>query len=63
MIEPVQGEGGIRSVSDAILSRQMAPRCAKQNGLLLIFDDGTMRRGPDGKMFAHEMGWRHTRHP
>jgi len=52
MIEPVQGEGGIRPVPDADL-KQMRALC-ETNGLLLIFDEVQCGVGRTGKMFAHE---------
>ncbi|MFQ3232757.1 MAG: acetylornithine/N-succinyldiaminopimelate aminotransferase [Sulfitobacter litoralis] len=52
MIEPVQGEGGIRPVPDADL-KQMRALC-EANGLLLIFDEVQCGVGRTGKMFAHE---------
>ena len=52
MIEPVQGEGGIRPVPDADL-KQMRALC-EANGLLMIFDEVQCGVGRTGKMFAHE---------
>ena len=52
MIEPVQGEGGIRPVPDADLN-QMRALC-ETHGLLLIFDEVQCGVGRTGKMFAHE---------
>lgn len=52
MIEPVQGEGGIRPVPDADL-KQMRALC-ETHGLLLIFDEVQCGVGRTGKMFAHE---------
>lgn len=52
MIEPVQGEGGIRPVPDADL-KQMRALC-DTHGLLLIFDEVQCGVGRTGKMFAHE---------
>ena len=52
MVEPVQGEGGIRPVPDADL-KQMRALC-ETHGLLLIFDEVQCGVGRTGKMFAHE---------
>ena len=52
MIEPVQGEGGIRPVPDAQL-RQMREIC-DANGTLLILDEVQCGVGRTGKLFAHE---------
>ena len=52
LIEPVQGEGGIRPVPDADL-KQMRALC-ETHGLLLIFDEVQCGVGRTGKMFAHE---------
>lgn len=52
MIEPVQGEGGIRPVPDADL-KQMRALC-DTHGLLLILDEVQCGVGRTGKMFAHE---------
>ena len=52
LIEPVQGEGGIRTVSAAMLKR-MRELC-DQHGLLLIFDEVQCGVGRTGKLFAHE---------
>jgi len=52
MIEPVQGEGGIRPVPDADL-KAMRELC-NANGALLIFDEVQCGMGRTGKLFAHE---------
>jgi acetylornithine/N-succinyldiaminopimelate aminotransferase len=52
MIEPIQGEGGIRLVSSQFL-RDLRARCDK-HGLLLIFDEVQTGVGRTGKLFAHE---------
>ena len=52
MIEPVQGEGGARSVSDADL-REMRRLC-DEIGALLIFDEIQCGMGRTGKLFACE---------
>jgi acetylornithine/N-succinyldiaminopimelate aminotransferase len=52
MIEPIQGEGGIRTVSPARL-RALRQLC-DQHGLLLIFDEIQTGVGRTGKLFAYE---------
>ncbi|MFL5156578.1 MAG: aspartate aminotransferase family protein [Microvirga sp.] len=52
MIEPIQGEGGVRSVSNAFL-RELRALCDSQ-GLLLIFDEIQTGVGRTGKLFAYE---------
>jgi len=52
IIEPVQGEGGARSVSDADL-KAMRQLC-DETGVLLIFDEIQCGLGRSGKLFAHE---------
>ncbi|MBO9410105.1 MULTISPECIES: aspartate aminotransferase family protein [unclassified Ruegeria] len=52
MIEPVQGEGGIRPVPDAEL--KALRQICNDNGLLLIFDEVQCGVGRTGKLFAHE---------
>ena len=52
MIEPVQGEGGARAVSDADL-RLMRQLCDEQ-GALLMFDEIQCGMGRTGKLFAYE---------
>jgi acetylornithine/N-succinyldiaminopimelate aminotransferase len=52
LVEPVQGEGGIRSFPTASLKRLRA-LCDK-HGLLLIFDEVQCGIGRTGKLFAHE---------
>ena len=52
MVEPVQGEGGIRAVPDAEL-QQMRALC-DQRGLLLIMDEVQCGVGRTGRLFAHE---------
>ena len=52
LIEPVQGEGGIRPVPQQCLKglRELCDR----HGLLLIFDEVQTGVGRTGKLFAHE---------
>ena len=52
MIEPVQGEGGIREVPTGLLKR-LRELC-DQHGLLLIFDEVQSGIGRTGKLFAYE---------
>ena len=52
MIEPIQGEGGVRLVPDHCL-RGLRALC-DQHGLLLIFDEVQCGMGRTGKLFAHE---------
>ncbi len=52
MIEPVQGEGGIRPVPDQCL-KGLRDLC-HEHGLLLIMDEVQCGVGRTGKLFAHE---------
>jgi acetylornithine/N-succinyldiaminopimelate aminotransferase len=52
LIEPVQGEGGIRPVPTQCL-KGLRELCDK-HGLLLIFDEVQCGVGRTGKLFAHE---------
>ncbi len=52
MIEPIQGEGGIRPVPAQFL-RDLRALCDK-HGLLLIFDEVQTGIGRTGKLFAYE---------
>lgn len=52
MIEPVQGEGGIRTVPDQCL-KGLRDLC-DATGTLLIFDEVQCGMGRSGKLFAHE---------
>lgn len=52
LIEPVQGEGGLRPVPPQCL-RGLRELCDK-HGLLLIFDEVQCGVGRTGKLFAHE---------
>lgn len=51
-IEPVQGEGGIRPMSDADL-RELRALCDAV-GALLVFDEVQCGMGRTGRLFAHE---------
>lgn len=52
MIEPIQGEGGIRDVPVDVL--QGLRRLCDEHGLLLIVDEVQTGVGRTGKLFAHE---------
>ena len=52
MIEPIQGEGGVRVVPDPCL-RGIRELCDR-HGLLLILDEVQSGMGRTGKLFAHE---------
>ena len=52
MLEPVQGEGGIRVLADADL-RRIRELCDK-TGALLVLDEVQSGMGRTGRLFAHE---------
>ncbi len=52
LVEPIQGEGGIREVPAGFL-RELRELCDK-HGLLLIMDEVQTGIGRTGKLFAHE---------
>lgn len=52
IIEPIQGEGGIRTLPDACL-KGLRDLC-DQHGALLIFDEVQCGMGRSGRLFAHE---------
>ena len=52
MIEPIQGEGGIRTVPDQCL-KGLRDLC-DSTGTLLIFDEVQCGMGRTGRLFAHE---------
>jgi len=52
IVEPVQGEGGARSLPEADL-RRMRELCDK-HGVLLIYDEIQCGLGRTGRLFAHE---------
>jgi acetylornithine/N-succinyldiaminopimelate aminotransferase len=52
MVEPVQGEGGIRPLPDVCL-KGLRDLC-DQHGILLILDEVQCGVGRTGKLFAHE---------
>ncbi len=52
IVEPIQGEGGIRPLADEDL-KELAHIC-KENDVLLILDEVQCGVGRTGKLFAHE---------
>lgn len=52
MVEPIQGEGGIRPLPDACL-KGLRDLC-DQHGILMILDEVQCGMGRTGKLFAHE---------
>jgi len=52
LIEPIQGEGGIRSVPPETM-RELRRLC-DEHGLLLVLDEVQSGMGRTGKLFAHE---------
>jgi len=52
IVEPVQGEGGARALSEADL-KAMRDHCTA-NGVLVIYDEIQCGLGRTGKLFAHE---------
>ena len=52
LLEPVQGEGGIRPASDAFM-KGLREAC-DAHGLLLVLDEVQCGYGRTGKLFAHE---------
>ena len=52
MVEPIQGEGGIRAMSDDDLRRIRA--ACDRTGALLILDEVQCGMGRTGRLFAHE---------
>jgi acetylornithine/N-succinyldiaminopimelate aminotransferase len=52
MVEPVQGEGGVRLLSPAFI-RALRALC-DEHGLMLIFDEIQTGVGRTGKLFAYE---------
>ena len=52
LVEPVQGEGGARALTDAEL--QMLRDLCDANGLLLIYDEIQCGMGRTGKLWAYE---------
>ncbi|MBL4787640.1 MAG: aspartate aminotransferase family protein [Kordiimonadaceae bacterium] len=52
MVEPIQGEGGIRPLPDSTL--QALRKICDDEGILLMFDEIQCGMGRTGKLFAHE---------
>ncbi|MES1156734.1 MAG: aspartate aminotransferase family protein [Alphaproteobacteria bacterium] len=52
LIEPIQGEGGVRAAPDGFLAG-LRELC-EQHGALLIYDEVQSGAGRSGKMWAHE---------
>ena len=52
LVEPIQGEGGIRPADAEFLSGLR--KAADEHGILLIFDEVQCGMGRTGKLFAHE---------
>jgi acetylornithine/N-succinyldiaminopimelate aminotransferase len=52
LVEPIQGEGGIRVASDSFL--QGLRKACDEHGLLLLLDEVQAGYGRTGKLFAHE---------
>jgi acetylornithine/N-succinyldiaminopimelate aminotransferase len=52
MVEPIQGEGGIRPLSDADL--RLIRRLCDRTGALLVLDEVQCGMGRTGRLFAHE---------
>ncbi len=52
IVEPVQGEGGVRAIPDTCL-RGLRELC-DEHGLLLIYDEVQSGAGRTGKLWAHE---------
>jgi acetylornithine/N-succinyldiaminopimelate aminotransferase len=53
LVEPIQGEGGIRAASPEFL--QGLRRACDEHGLLLVLDEVQAGYGRTGKFFAHEL--------
>ena len=60
MLEPVQGEGGIRPIPHQC-QRGVRELC-DEHGLLMILDEVQSGAGRSGKLFAHENAGLHARH-
>ncbi|MCR9196472.1 MAG: aspartate aminotransferase family protein [Hyphomonas sp.] len=52
LVEPVQGEGGVRAIPETCLT-ELRKLC-NQRGALLIYDEVQCGMGRTGKLFAHE---------
>ncbi|CUS44867.1 MAG: aspartate aminotransferase family protein [Pseudomonadota bacterium] len=53
LVEPIQGEGGIRPASEEFL--QGLRKACDDHGLLLVLDEVQAGYGRTGKLFAHEL--------
>lgn len=53
LVEPIQGEGGIRPATEEFL--QGLRKACDENGLLLVLDEVQAGYGRTGKFFAHEL--------
>jgi len=53
LVEPIQGEGGVRPASEAFL-RGLRAAC-DEHGLLLVLDEVQCGYGRTGRFFAHEL--------
>jgi acetylornithine/N-succinyldiaminopimelate aminotransferase len=53
LVEPIQGEGGVRPASEAFLKGLR--QAADSQGLLLVLDEVQCGYGRTGKFFAHEL--------
>ena len=53
IIEPVQGEGGVREAKRGLPARRSASSC-DENGVLLIYDEIQCGAGRTGKLFHHQ---------
>ena len=53
LIEPIQGEGGVRTPPPAFM-RQVRELC-DEHGILLVLDEVQSGMGRTGKLFAHEL--------
>jgi len=53
LVEPIQGEGGIRAATPEFL--QGLRRACDEHGLLLVLDEVQAGYGRTGKLFAHEL--------
>ncbi|PLX37534.1 MAG: acetylornithine transaminase [Hyphomicrobiales bacterium] len=53
LVEPVQGEGGVRPVPHGFL--KLLRKLCDDNGLLLVFDEVQTGVGRTGRLFAHEL--------
>ncbi|HRO14054.1 MAG TPA: aspartate aminotransferase family protein [Paracoccus sp. (in: a-proteobacteria)] len=52
MVEPIQGEGGIRPLGDEMM--RLLDSLREETGCLLVFDEVQSGMGRTGRLFAHE---------